>query len=68
MDNKYQLKTEQWQVLIGTLKTRFTKHTERHSSLDWNQALARLDSAAGEKRSRIVFCRTRLLWLDEYLE
>lgn len=41
---KVELSPEQREQLIGTLKTRFEKNTDRHSGIEWDKVQARLAS------------------------
>lgn len=44
MVNPRQLSAEQRGALLKTLKSRFEKHMERHTGIDWADVLARLES------------------------
>lgn len=41
-----ELSAEQREALLGTLKTRFEKHMNRHKSMEWANVQARLESRA----------------------
>ena len=49
MENKKQLTTQETEILISILKTRFEKNTNRHPKLQWNKVQTKLENASAEK-------------------
>jgi hypothetical protein len=50
MENKKELSSEQREVLLKTLKSRFEKNKNRHKDLEWNKVQEKLDTEdMGEK-------------------
>ena len=47
-DNQKSLTSDQRQVLLGTLQTRFEKNSHRHPNLDWTSVQTRLEADAGK--------------------
>src|SRR5688572_27112502 len=44
VETRQQLPSEQWVVLLKTLRTRFEKHMNRHHGLQWPAVQARLEA------------------------
>jgi len=48
--NKKELSPEQREELLGALKARFEKNTNRHKGLEWTKVQAKLDLPAGSEK------------------
>ena len=51
MGNKIGLSLEQFEELLGILKTRFEKNTHRHKGIEWAKVQVRLESNQEKLRS-----------------
>jgi hypothetical protein len=49
MGNKIELEGERREELIGILKARFEKNTNRHAGIEWKKVQAKLENAPAEK-------------------